>query len=215
MRALGRVYTRCLIFAFWPVWFQWHFSIYYADSWWRHQMETFSVLLALCAGNSPVTREFSSPRPVTRSFHVFFDLLLNKRLSKQSWGWWFETPSRTLWRHTASRYQADQGRAVTNVSHHHQLWITQQPLSCSGFYKRVHINSAWDMFRSAPRSLVSVRDVCSLNSLVPGRFEINLRYRQISNIRRNKSHNLNVSRLVLQLSLPSLLKLFIKLRMKM
>ena len=28
-----------------------------------------------------------------------FDLLLNKRLIKQSWGWWFETPSRPLWRH--------------------------------------------------------------------------------------------------------------------
>ena len=38
-------------------------------------------------------------RPVTRSFDVFFDLCLNKRLSKQSWGWWFETPSRPLWRH--------------------------------------------------------------------------------------------------------------------
>ena len=38
-------------------------------------------------------------RPVTRSFDVFFDLRLNKRLSKQSWGWWLETPSRSLWRH--------------------------------------------------------------------------------------------------------------------
>ena len=38
------------------------------SSWWRHQMETFSALLALCAGNSPVTREFPSQRPVTRSF---------------------------------------------------------------------------------------------------------------------------------------------------
>ena len=62
-------------------------------------METFSALLALCAGNSPVTGEFPSQRPVTRTFNVFFDLRLNKRLSKQSWGWWFETPSRSLWRH--------------------------------------------------------------------------------------------------------------------
>ena len=45
-------------------------------SWWRHQMETFSALLALCAGNSPVTGEFPSQRPVTRSFDVFFDLRL-------------------------------------------------------------------------------------------------------------------------------------------
>ena len=68
--------------------------------WWRHQMETFSALLAFCAGNSPVTGEFPAQRPVTRSFGVFVDLGLNERLSKQSWGWWFETPSRPLWRHS-------------------------------------------------------------------------------------------------------------------
>ena len=68
-------------------------------SWWRHQMETFSALLALCAGNSLFTGEFPSQRPVTRSFDVFFDLRLNKRLHKQLRGWSFETPSRSLWRH--------------------------------------------------------------------------------------------------------------------
>ena len=62
-------------------------------------METLSALLAICAGNSPVPGEFPVQRSVTRSFDVFFDLRLNKRLSKQSWGWWFETLSRTLWRH--------------------------------------------------------------------------------------------------------------------
>ena len=67
--------------------------------WWRHQMETFSALLAICAWNSPVTGEFPTQRPVTRRFDVFFDLRLNKRLSKQWWSWWFETPSRPLWRH--------------------------------------------------------------------------------------------------------------------
>ena len=70
------------------------------NSWWRHQMKAFSALLALCAGNSPVIIEFSAQRPVTRSFDVFFDLRMNKRLSKQSWGWWFETPSHPLWRHS-------------------------------------------------------------------------------------------------------------------
>ena len=49
-------------------------------------MKTFSALLALCAENSPVTGEFLAQRPVTRSFDVFFDLRLKKRLSKQSWG---------------------------------------------------------------------------------------------------------------------------------
>ena len=48
------------------------------NTWWRHQMETFSALLAICAGNSPVPGEFPSQRPVTRSFDVFFDLCLNK-----------------------------------------------------------------------------------------------------------------------------------------
>ena len=69
------------------------------NTWWRHQMQTFSALLAICAGNSPVTGEFPAQRPVTLSFDVFFDLRLNKRLIKQSWGRWFEMLSRSLWRH--------------------------------------------------------------------------------------------------------------------
>ena len=68
-------------------------------TWWRHQMETFSALLAICAGNSPVTVEFPTQRPLTRSFDIFFDLRQNKLLSKQWWGFWFETPSLPLWRH--------------------------------------------------------------------------------------------------------------------
>ena len=67
-------------------------------SWWRHQMETFSALLAICAVSSPVTGELTAQRPVKRSFDGFFDLRLNKQLSKQSWGWWFGTPPRLLWR---------------------------------------------------------------------------------------------------------------------
>ena len=43
--------------------------------------------------------EFPAQRPVTQSFDVFFDLRLNTRLSKQPWGWWFETPAWSLWRH--------------------------------------------------------------------------------------------------------------------
>ena len=70
-----------------------------SKSLWRHQMETLSALLGICAGNSPVPGELLPQRPVTRSFDIFFDLRLNIRLSKQSWGWWFETLSRTFWRH--------------------------------------------------------------------------------------------------------------------
>ena len=46
---------------------------------WHHQMETFSAVLALCAGNSPVTGEFLAQKLVTRSFDVFFDLRLNQQ----------------------------------------------------------------------------------------------------------------------------------------
>ena len=67
-------------------------------------MEISSALLALSAGNSPVTGEFPAQRPLTQSFDIFFDLHLNKRLSKQSWGWWFETSSRSLWRLSNGRW---------------------------------------------------------------------------------------------------------------
>ena len=69
------------------------------DTWWRHQMETFSALLAFWAGNSSMTGKFPAQRPVTRSFGVFFYLRLHKRLSKHSQGLWSETPSSPLWRH--------------------------------------------------------------------------------------------------------------------
>ena len=61
-------------------------------------MTSISALLALGAGNSQATGEFPTKRPVKRSFDVLFDMRLNKRLIKQSWGWWFETPSSPLWR---------------------------------------------------------------------------------------------------------------------
>ena len=58
----------------------------------------FRVTGPLC-GEFTGPGEFPAQRPVTRSFDVFFDLRTNKRLSKQPWGWWFETPSWSLWRH--------------------------------------------------------------------------------------------------------------------
>ena len=57
----------------------------------------FCVTGPLC-GEFTGPGEFPAQRPVTRSFDVFFDLRLNKRLSKQPWSWWFETPSWSLWR---------------------------------------------------------------------------------------------------------------------
>ena len=77
----------------------WYLVMYLSlcNWWWRHQMETFSALLAICAWNSLVTGEFPAKRTVMRSLDVFFDLHLNKWLSKQTWGWWFRTPSCSLW----------------------------------------------------------------------------------------------------------------------
>ena len=68
---------------------QYNYHIVRDNAWWRHEVETFTALLASCAGNSSVTGEFPAQRPVTRSFDIFFDLHPNKRFSKQSWGWWF------------------------------------------------------------------------------------------------------------------------------
>ena len=58
----------------------------------------FRVTGPLC-GEFTGHDEFLAQRPLTRSFDVFIDLCLNKQLSKQSWGWWFETPSRSLRHH--------------------------------------------------------------------------------------------------------------------
>ena len=65
-------------------------------AWWSHQRETFSMLLAFCAGNALVTGEFPSQSPVMQSCDVFFDLCLNKQLSKQPRRRWFKTTSH-LW----------------------------------------------------------------------------------------------------------------------
>ena len=93
--------------------------------WWRHQMETFSASLAICAGNSP--GEFPAQRPVMRSFDVFFDLRLNQRLSKQSWGWWFKTLSRPLWR---------QCNAYTCP--------VDTTVACHYFYYHFHVSHEWN-----------------------------------------------------------------------
>ena len=87
-------------------------------------METFSALLALSAGISSVPDEFPSQRPVTRGFDAFFDLCLNKQLGKQSWCWWFETPSCSLWCHCNEINPYPLWEAPTNVS---KLVISASP----------------------------------------------------------------------------------------
>ena len=58
----------------------------------------FRVTGPLC-GEFTGPGEFPAQRPVTRSFDVFFNLRPNRGLRKHSWGWWFKTPSHSLWRH--------------------------------------------------------------------------------------------------------------------
>ena len=124
---------------------QWHEitnTTYWHIPRWRHQIETFSALLALCVGNSPVTGEFPAQRPVKRSFDVFFELRLHKRLSKQSWGWWFETPSRSLWRHC----NAQDGLCC------HQLWNMGKRMEYPNTPKSFYTNH----LPSFPASLIAI-----------------------------------------------------------
>ena len=96
-------------------------------SWWRHQMEAYSVTLVFCAGNSSVTGDFPAQRPVTRSFDVFFDLRMNQNLSKQWRRRWFETPSHSLWRHCNGPECQRHDKLVTVIGSTHSVqtkWIT-------------------------------------------------------------------------------------------
>ena len=138
--------------------------------WWRHQMETLSVLLAFCAGNSPVTGEFPAQRPATRSFDVFFDLHLNKWLSNQSWGWWSEMSLYPLWCHCNAKIHMVSGHNSLRPGdvHIHQ-WggsslvevmnchlVTFKPLSESiltycPLSSQVKIESKYQTFQSTKR----------------------------------------------------------------
>ena len=84
----------------------------------------------------PFVREFTghrwipAQRPVTRSCDVFFDLRMNKRLSKQSWGWWFETPSPSLWRHCNGKSMFVSAiRIVTHCNRDKMATISQTTFS--------------------------------------------------------------------------------------
>ena len=106
----------------------------------------FRVTGPLC-GEFTGPGEFPTQRPVTRSFDVFFDLRLNKRLSKQPWGWWFETPAWSLWRHRnvkssyngckCSRYH----RYDIRNRHTHDMECRRRNRSCRLVF--MSICSAW------------------------------------------------------------------------
>ena len=74
--------------------FCWHYDNVIT---WKHLPRCWPFVWVI--HRTPVNFPHNTQRPVTRSFDVFFDLLPNERLRKQSWGWRFETLSRSLWRH--------------------------------------------------------------------------------------------------------------------
>ena len=112
-------------------------------------METLSALLALCEGNSPVAGEFPSQRPVTRSFAVFFDLCLNKRLSKERWGWWFETLSCPLWRDCNARQHRGRCHRIT-------LAIGKTCNAYRNLQGNVHYKSNWKKICSFHRNGIAM-----------------------------------------------------------
>ena len=97
-------------------------------TWWRHQMETISTLLALCAGDSPFTGEHPSDRPVTRSFGVFIDVWTN--------GWANSLDAGDLRRHRA-QYDVTVMRSLLAKCHQQQRGFTarvkrptHRPMTC-------------------------------------------------------------------------------------
>ena len=89
----------------------------------------FRVTGPLC-GEFTSPGEFPTQRPVTRSFDVFFDLRLNKRLSKQPWGWWFETPSWSL-RRQCNELIATEWRIYASINYidsYNELSVRGKPI---------------------------------------------------------------------------------------
>ena len=99
-------------------------------------MEIFSASLALCAGNSPVTWE---PHKGQWRGALMFPLISAwKRLSKQSWGWWFGTPSRSLWGHCY-----DWVNISTINTTHGQVLMIDTFGKCMTYYHTTFITSRW------------------------------------------------------------------------
>ena len=91
----------------------------------------FRVIGPLC-GEFTGPGEFPTQRSVTRSFDVFFDLRLNKRLSKQPWGWWFEMPSWSLWRQCNA--QKINFTIVSNITWYKEYSLSHHIRSCKGSF---------------------------------------------------------------------------------
>ena len=126
---------------------------------------TFSALLALCAGNLPVTGEFPSQRPVTRNPDIFFDLRLNKQLNKPPRRWWFETLSRSLLRHCNCAHislpSADGYKVVTYLPRT-DLKVETSP--CPKTHRKLDPTKTWIITVPGVDSLHDVTYVMAANS---------------------------------------------------
>ena len=101
----------------------------------------FRVTGPLC-GEFTGPGEFPTQRPVTQSFDVFFDLRPNKRLSKQPWGWLFETPSWSLWRQCNVPQRKRQSTAASlalceEKLPDQQVFFTEFQQSINGFHVKL------------------------------------------------------------------------------
>ena len=119
---------------------------------WKHFPRNWPFV---CAGNSPVNGEFPAQRPVTRNFDVFFNLRRNKWLSVKWWGWWFETPSRLLWRQEKKLTF----RETDSVKSHPMYFFIQVKCPCSCRMRRRRYFSTQNTARFPLISSVVLNDV--------------------------------------------------------
>ena len=131
--------------------------------------------------NPPVTDRFPWQRPVTRSFDVFFELRLNKQLSKQSRCRWFETPSRLLWRHCYARISYED----SNSCNMYAMAPCRQPRSV------ILTREIFQDLRNATQTVPGV-DIDNLNNKHPPPFECVRRICQRHPFDTNTSRNENV-----------------------
>ena len=112
-------------------WLSWMQIFVTREAIWQWFLRVISSLLMMTSSNGNIFRvtgplcgeftgpgEFPAQRPVTRSFDVFFVLHPNTRLSKQPWGWWFETLSWSLWRHCNVKIIAESLHSPPKVGIH-------------------------------------------------------------------------------------------------
>ena len=130
-------------------------SLQHWSPWWRHHMETFPTLLALCTWNSPITGEFPSQSPGVRSFDVFVDLRLRRRLSKQTRRRCFQTPLRSLLQH-CNACRISQLWDLPEESEHSHNNITSMRAQVN--HPKTSSNGSWGLFNLPIYHLTKYKD---------------------------------------------------------